>query len=368
MNVNKKETYTYKNQEFALLRYPYIKEGDIRIYSAADEHILNELEDYKDKSILIFHDRYAFLSKLLSLSNNVSSVISYSSQLHAFDLNDSDKKIMRYKLSERISSKYNLIIIKLPKSFELLDYYLRIANQVSTEKTIVYINFMTRHFSEKILNIAGKYYSKQSQSRIMKKARFLKNEMFIADPVPLEEETIRYENLALKGSSGAFSGKSLDMATQFLLETIKREEIDFTGTGIDIGSGSGIMSFFLKDTFPNIKITGIEDYYLSYLKSLESARLNKLDIDFLWSDNLENVSDASIDFIISNPPFHFEYVNTIEISFSLFLEAKRVLRKNGSFLIVYNNHLNYQTFLTKHFTCTVLNKNEKFTVLICQKL
>ena len=287
--------------------------------------------------------------------------------MRAFKLNDIEQKIKIYKLSEEVHSKFDIIIIKLPKSLELYDFYLNQIQKYRTPNTIVYVLFMTRHFTDKILKISSNYFKKLEQSKIVKKARILK----LSETKQMTENSLdksmSFQEIDLQTTAGMFAKSAIDKATKFLLENLNEKQVSFTGNGIDLGSGSGLISFYLKRSFPELEIIGIEDYYLSYLKSVETAKKNSLEIEFLWSDSLNNIADNSQDFIISNPPFHFEHINTVEISFSLFKEAKRVLKKGAFFIIVYNNHLNYLSFLKSLFNCMQLAKNDKFTVIRCYK-
>lgn len=71
---------------------------------------------------------------------------------------------------------------------------------------------------------------------------------------------------------------------------------------LDIGTGSGAIAITLKKFFPhsNIIATDISKKALSVAK--ENAKLNKTNINFIYSDIFSNVK-GQFDLIISNPPY-----------------------------------------------------------------
>ncbi|MGB1284834.1 MAG: methyltransferase, partial [Polaribacter sp.] len=71
---------------------------------------------------------------------------------------------------------------------------------------------------------------------------------------------------------------------------------------------------------------------------------------------------------VSNPPFHFEHENNIEVALNLFSEVQNCLKLGGRFVLVANKHLNYKTHLDKLFCKTeVLAENKKFVIYECLK-
>ncbi len=78
---------------------------------------------------------------------------------------------------------------------------------------------------------------------------------------------------------------------------------------LDIGSGSGLISFILAQRFPNAKITGIEMDETSFHQSQDNLQDNpwKDRIEFIHSDFLKTeLPQNSFDLIVSNPPFFKE--------------------------------------------------------------
>lgn len=93
--------------------------------------------------------------------------------------------------------------------------------------------------------------------------------------------------------------------TEELVEkTIKiiNEKFDDNISIIDLGTGSGCIPITLKKELPNAKISAV-DISLDALKlAKENTLINKVDIEFIHSDMLKNVT-GKFDVIISNPPY-----------------------------------------------------------------
>jgi len=165
-----------------------------------------------------------------------------------------------------------------------------------------------------------------------------------------------------KQYAGVFSSDHIDYATQFLLEHLKLNETD--SKILDLASGNGVIAHQIKAQKPDAEVHLLDDSFLA----VESSKLNVEDVSFHWNESLEDFNAKSFDLIVSNPPFHFEYENNIEVSLNLFIQAQRCLKENGRFLLVANQHLNYKTHLDKIFgSCSITAENDKFVVYDCLK-
>tara|TARA_B100001029_G_C15060045_1_gene457630 strand:+ start:2877 stop:3602 length:726 start_codon:yes stop_codon:yes gene_type:complete len=98
--------------------------------------------------------------------------------------------------------------------------------------------------------------------------------------------------------------------------------VDKNSKILDLGSGTGLISFCLAYRCSNIKITGIEKNSYYHSLSLKSVQLNKLKskINFVKND-LKNINKPIFDFIISNPPW-FEKNSTYKSDHFLINEAR----------------------------------------------
>ena len=73
---------------------------------------------------------------------------------------------------------------------------------------------------------------------------------------------------------------------------------------LDIGSGTGAISFFIASKYKNVEIVGIEKNFKYYSLSMKSLRINRLKskIKFLNKD-FRHVNNMKSDIIVSNPPW-----------------------------------------------------------------
>ena len=71
---------------------------------------------------------------------------------------------------------------------------------------------------------------------------------------------------------------------------------------LDIGTGSGCIAITLKSKLPNSLIDACDISEDALNVALENAKLNNVDVSFIYSDLFSNI-DKKYDLIISNPPY-----------------------------------------------------------------
>ncbi len=208
--------------------------------------------------------------------------------------------------------------------------------------------FMTRNFSRQALQIAEKYFEEVEQTKAHKKARL----MILKSPKKVIQQElvhkIPFENQQnLKQYYGVFSASKIDIATLFLMQHLK---IDSSQQRIlDLGCGNGVLAYKACQINPSSEIYLTDDNFLA----LESAKLNlgsSPKVHYHFTNHLMDFDDQFFDLVISNPPFHFEYENNIEITLSLFKDVERILKPHAEFVLVANKHLNYKTHLERIFS------------------
>ena len=78
---------------------------------------------------------------------------------------------------------------------------------------------------------------------------------------------------------------------------------------------------------------------------------------------MSTLTDASVDLIVCNPPFHIGTSVHTGAALGLFGAAGRVLAPGGELWTVFNSHLAYNKALTRAVGPTrVVGSNAKFTV------
>jgi len=360
--------YTHQGKSFTISRYPTTENKSLQAWSAADEHILNYLEDEKIscENTIIYNDRFGFLSTVLA-SSKPTAIIDFKSQEKAFELNfqanDLVQNLPTNNTIGELKDNYELALIKIPKSLDLFRLQLaQLHDSISVNGQII-CGFMTKYFSKQYIAIASEFFEDCTQSRAWKKSRILilkgkkkveKNRLI--NEIPFSDTKI------FKQHFGVFSAKNIDHASQFFIENMD-VRLDHNKI-MDLGSGNGVLAYAVQLEKPNSEIHLLDDSLLA----IESSKMNieGENIHFHYKDSLADFENQSFDLIISNPPFHFEHETNIEVALDLFKEVKRCLKKGGSFQMVTSNHLNSKTHLYKLFhKVNIVAEDKKFVVYNC---
>lgn len=361
----------HKDKKYIFQRYPPTNLSSLQAWNAADEYILKYAEslNLRDSSLIIFNDRFGFLTSLLyEFSPNV--VINFVSQQKAIRqnlvANDlAEEKIKFVEPLAEASEKFDVAFVKVPKSMELFRLQLFHISKILDKSGIVICGFMTKHFTKQILSIAENFFETVEQSQAWKKSRvlILKNLKDFQSHKIIN--SIAFEDQIFKQYFGVFSSKQIDSASAFLIKNWKIE--NNIERVLDLASGNGFLGKMIRLQNPACEIHLLDDDWLA----VESSKMNFSPDDdkifFHFNDSLENFDADFFDLIVCNPPFHFEHENNIEVAIRLFHEAERVLKKTGSFQIVANRHLNYKTHLNRIFEkVETLKTNQKFVIYECR--
>ncbi|WP_053056705.1 methyltransferase [Tenacibaculum mesophilum] len=355
------------SKTYQLQRYPNTSDKSLRAWSNAELLVLDYITDKYIEGLHLFNDRFGVWNCALQ-HKKVTAVWTYASQQKAIRQNLKLNNIsteVDFKTPLDNLESVDLALIKIPKSLELFELFLQQIHKASHENTEVVCGFMTKYFSVSFIKVAEQYFEEVTQSKAWKKARLLilkvpKKEVKHKDLI----NTIQWKSKVLQQYYGVFSSGSIDIGTQFFLENleVKTEELKV----LDVASGNGIIAYEVTEQNPQAEVTLLDDFNLA----IESSKINleEKKAEFLCDDTLEGVKQNSFDLVVSNPPFHFEYENNIEVALNLFKGVENCLKNNGRFLLVANSHLNYSTHLIKLFSSvSVLEQNKKFQIIECIK-
>lgn len=349
-----------------MVRLPKSDNKSLRAWSAVDElltHMSNEQKEEENR-ILFFNDRFGYLAKHSDISI-IDSYIDNKSQLDSIKLNlqnHKENKTINYHYTKQTLNHVDRVIINCPKSLDMLEYYIQLANEFISPKGTILIGFMTKYFTPKYLDICKKYFQDVSQSKALKKARVITaKEKLPKSSLPLASYKVELPNLniTLNQLSGVFSKYKIDYATQFLIENIivQAEEKVI----LDLGSGNGIISYFINQKYKHRELHLLDDSYMAHC----SGKLN-LTGDHIyhhWHYDLTHFKANQFDLIITNPPFHFGHEIDLSIPLKLVAESVSYLRKGGRLVIVSNNHINYTSQLEANFSrFNKIATNGKFNI------
>lgn len=373
--------FQYENKQFVLQRYPITTNKSLQAWNNADILVIdyifeNNLID-NDSSIYLYNDRFGIWNCLLA-KYNLTSIYTHKSQKKSVGKNlllngYFDDQVIKSPVDKL--EDVELAIIKIPKSLDLFELFLHQIHHASTSRTKVLCSFMTKYFTNSLLKIASLYFEDIQQTKAWKKSRLL----ILKSPKKEVQYRSLYKEIFFNKKKyiqffGVFSAEKVDIGTQFLLEQFKKNKLCVKKNEInivDLACGNGVIAREILDDLKDQdrekkKVTLVDDFNLA----IESAKINMSShpqVEYLCDDNLQKILNNTVDLVISNPPFHFEHENNIEISLSLFKDVKRVLNIKGRFILVANKHLNYKVYLQKIFTNVfVIAVNKKFVIYECK--
>lgn len=352
--------------ELTINRVPESTNNSLRAWSAADELLISFLNEKDPESVIIYNDSFGYLAthsapRTIYFASDLKS--QEKSALENFETNKIDSPCLHpTSLLKKADKKAKLGLMKIPKSLGLFEMFLSHSAQNMYKTGTLACGFMTRNFTKQMLEIAGEYFEVVEQSLSKKKARLL----ILSKPKNVDKKTflntIPFENEEIKQYFGVFSSNHIDYATQFLIENLDPEEE--VNSVLDLACGNGILAKEVQKQFPDAEYHLVDDSQLA----IESAKLNlKGDkVHFYHNNNLEDIASNSVDYIVSNPPFHVEYEIDISLPLRLFRAAEKKLKPEGKFQVVANTHLNYKPHLEKIFKMVkVVFDNDKFIVYSC---
>lgn len=356
------------DDQFILNRYPKTEDKTLRAWSSAEILALDYIKNYDHQKIHLFNDRFGTWNSILN-KKKVITVWTYASQkkaiLQNLSANNLSTDVVLKTPLENVGT-VELALVKIPKSLELFELFLHQIHKQSIEQTEVVCCFMTKYFSKACLKIASNYFEHIEQSQAWKKARLLVLKSPIKNPYQTTKKLLNFvdwKGYQLQQYLGVFSANKVDLGTQFLLENLivqAHEEVV-----LDVACGNGIISYEVLLQNKNAHITLVDDFNLAIASS--KRNIPNLKANFICTDVIEGVDKGQFDLILSNPPFHFEYENNIEITHALFRKISELLKKNGRFVMVANLHLNYKIQLEKLFKIVrIVAKSSKFIIYECK--
>ena len=353
-----------------LTRYPKSNNKSLKVWNAADELLIEYIDQNQLDFVnpIIVNDRFGFLSCSL-IEFDPTIFIHYKSQEKSIRLNfiennlpiEEERFLYPFDKPKELSE---IAFVKIPKSLELFELQLAVISESLEKNATVLCGFMTRNFTPKLLQIAEKYFENVSQSLAKKKARLLILNNKKLTPKNSFIHKIAFKEETLKQYYGVFSSEHIDYATQFLLENLTIDQnIDCM---CDLASGNGVIASYMHKSNKHAELHLVDDSYLATASSKMNITANNIYHHF--SDNFENFSSDFFDLVVTNPPFHFDSENNIEITLQLFKSVAKCLKDNGKLIVVANKHLNYQTHLDKIYSSVkIVNENEKFIIYDCSK-
>lgn len=359
---------------FEIKRFPE-DNSNLQAWNAADEYLLKQSENLiTQNSLLILNDTNGFLGVNLNQFNPVvysDSYININSIEKNCIANGCKKNVKTFfsfsKLAE-LDFKFEIVLIKIPKSVRFFEYLIESIKPLLKENSMLICAGMTKHLSDNTRKILENRFGKTDISKVYKKSiSFIsKYEIHNYDNMNLLFSNIKDDefNLNFFSLPNVFSANKLDIGTKLLLKNLD----DVNGKVVDLGCGAGPIGLVCKKNDPSIELFMMDESYQAVQSAQKTFNEAQLDAEFIWNDGLTFLKENSIDFVLSNPPFHNETSVNMLTGLRLFKEASRVLKKKGVFKLVFNKTLSYEPHLKKLFSqVQKIDKNNRFVVYDCTK-
>ena len=374
---------------FKLQRFPKRKKETLRAWDAADEYMLQYLEENKllqeDSSLVIINDGFGGLSVPLNGFQPVVVSDSYLSMQailsNALD-NEIDEDVITIIdslltpesiINVRSNIGNHIVLIKVPKSLAMLEDQLHRIRPMLNQSTVIIAAAMTKHIHMSTLELFEKIIGPTKSSRAQKKSRLIFSQ-FDAD-LPVEENpypksyVLPYKlddvDIEIKNHAAVFSQEKLDLGARFFIENIPVDES--YKTIVDLGCGNGVLGLMAAIKNPAAKIIFTDESYMAVESSISnflSVFDDTRDAEFLQTDCLQGLENNSASLILCNPPFHQNHAINDDVAWQMFSESRQVLENKGELWVIGNRHLAYHAKLKKLFgNSEVVASNKKFVIV-----
>jgi 16S rRNA G1207 methylase RsmC len=353
-----------------LVRIPLIKNDPLKAWDAADEYLVSSIcTDTLPKKTLIINDNFGALACNFSTlqpqlwSDSYLSKISCEYNLQKNNLDDCPF----IPATQHLNGLFDLVIMRLPKSLELLEQQLFRLRAVIHSDTQIIAAGMVKHWPKQARKLFEQYIGTTDLSLTKKKARLLHATVTLPkcnEPM-LSGYQVEENKLTLSADANVFGSQKQDLASHLTLKNLHL--IPHKDHYLDLGCGNGIIGCSLLQQYPQASVTFIDESFQAVecsKNNTESNALNNENCNFVAGDSLTSQPNNSADIIFCNPPFHQQHSISDHIAWGMFEQAKHTLTKDGELWVIGNRHLGYHSKLKKLFKhCTTVDSDSRFVLL-----
>lgn len=388
------ETLVVPQGEFELARFPVRKNDRLRAWDAADEYLLQHVADSRphgdqpaEPAVLVVNGGPGALAVGLVaggatdvrvMSDSYLDHVGTEENLRRNGFDPAAVTLMGpFGLDAPDAPPVDLVLMKIPKSFALLeDQLCRISPHLSPGAVVV-AAAMSKHIHTSTLQLFERILGPTTTSLARKKARLVEcspaaDRQPATSPWPARIPT-GGGGLVLVNHANVFSREKLDIGTRFLLDHLPA--VEGPAHVVDLGCGNGVVGLAIAATAPEAHVTFVDESFMA-VASAAATYAENLGEDraatcarFAVGDTLfhlqsgDPIERGSIDLVVNNPPFHDDHAVGDAIAWQMFTEAHGALAIGGELRVVGNRHLAYHAKLKRVFgNCRVVASNSKFVV------
>ncbi|MCW8885133.1 MAG: methyltransferase, partial [Motiliproteus sp.] len=341
--------------QFQLQRYPAKSHPSLRAWDAADELILQHLEEIatelaEDPKVWIFNDSFGALTTALSQwapRCSSDSYLAFQGLINNSQLNNQSFDPGRFiPATEQPSGAVDIVLIKIPKTLALLEHQLCQLKPLLTAETKVIGAGMAKQIHRSTLDLFERILGATNTSLARKKARLVFTQVNsditeTQSPYPSSYELAEY-NLTLSNHANVFCRDRLDIGTRLLLQHLPTDAN--YGDIVDLGCGNGVVGLVAAQRNPDANLHFVDESYMA----VASAKDNWQQLfggsprgHFQVSNCLDDFGQESADLVLNNPPFHQQQVIGDHIAWQMFKQSYSCLRTGGELWVIGNRHLGY---------------------------
>ncbi len=374
---------------YQLQRYPLRANDPLRAWDAADEYLLNHIGSEEllksadeETRVLLVNDQFGALAIALARYNCVSwgdSVIAHRATLGNLRHNGFDQSPQCIPATEKLSGRFDLVLIKVPRTLALLEHQLAgLAGHIDNHSVVIAAG-MTRSMHRSTLALFDTYLGTTVTSLARKKARLILPELdkVLTGTSPQSPYPSSYHweqaDMMLGNHANVFSRAQLDIGARAMLAV--SDKLPDSSHIVDLGCGNGVLGIGAGLLQPNARLSFIDESYMA----IASARDNWDRVsqrkghsgsraDFYANDCFDGLRLNGADLIICNPPFHQGNAIGDHIAWRMLKQSHQCLLPGGQLWIVGNAHLHYQSKLKRIFGgYTEQYRDRKFVVHVARK-
>lgn len=372
--------------EHELARFPENPRERLRAWDASETYLLRHLAELRergqslDETVVVVGDRWGALVTALHTLRPVQITDSFLAQ-EATRANlarggvDADS-VRLLTTQDPPPVRIDVLLIRVPKSLALLeDQLLRLAPGVH-EGTVVVGTGMVKEIHTSTLRLFERILGPTRTSLAEKKARLIFCEPDPAltrpkNPWPhtytLPDGIGPVSGRTVVNHAGVFCAERLDIGTRFFLQHLPYGAGARAGRVVDLGCGNGVVGTAMALADPEAEVLFVDESYQAVASAEATYRAHSDGVgkaEFRVGDGLAGVPPASVDLVLSNPPFHSHQATTDATAWRMFTGARRSLRQGGELWVVGNRHLGYHVKLRRLFgNSQVVASDAKFVIL-----